>query len=159
MLDDDNYSTRYLSLALDLAGDPSRDSLPLPEPEPEPDEPDELERLPLDLQADAEPLPEEEEPDCKQCREGDVACWHLVGEHTAGEEVEGKPSQGSSLASHPVCLGAVEVDVDRPVPTVVAALPLVLWRMASFKTSSAFLQLSGVGVCARSRLWSPSQGC
>ena len=145
-------------LALDLAGDPSRDPLPLPKLEPEPDESDELEQLPLDLRSDAEPLPEEEEPDHKQCREGDLVHLHLVGECTAGQEVEGKPSWGSSSASHPVCLGAVEVEADGPVLTVVAALPPVLWRIASFKTSSAFLQLSGGGVCARSRLWSPSQG-
>ena len=74
-----------------------------------------------------------------------------------GEEVEGKPSQGSSSASHPVCLGAVEVEADGPVLTVVAALPPVLQRIAYFKTSSAFLWLLGGEVCARSRLWSPSQ--
>ena len=84
---------------------------------------------------------------------------HLVGECAVGEtgeEVGGMPSLGSSPASHPVCLGAVEMEVDGLVLTAVAALPPVLWRMASFNTSSAFLRLLGGGVCARSRLWSPS---
>ena len=75
-----------------------------------------------------------------------------------GEEVEGKSSRGSSSTSHPVGRGAVEVEADGPVLTVVVALPPVLQRMASFKTSSTFLWLSGGGVCARSRLLSPSQG-
>ena len=147
-------------LASDPAGDPSRDPLPLPELEPEPDEPYELKWLPLDLWSDAEPLPEEEEPDCERHGEGDLAHLCLVGEHTAGEEVEGKPSWGSSSASRPVGRGAVEVEVeaDGPVLTVAAALPPVLWRIASFKMYSAFLQLSGGSMWAISRLWSPSQG-
>ena len=49
-------------------------------------------------------------------------------------------------------LDAVEVEADGPVLTVVAALPPVLQRIASFKTSLAFLQLSRGRVCARSRL-------
>ena len=129
-------------LAWDHAGDPSQDPLPLPDLEPEPDEPDELKELRLDPQLDTEPLPEEEEPDCEWHREGDLVHLRLVGECAVGEmgrEVGGMPSWGSSPASHPVCLGAVEVEADRPVLTVAAALPPVLWRMASFNTSLAFL--------------------
>ena len=40
---------RAPALALDLAGDPLQDLLPLPDPELDPDELDELEWLPLDL--------------------------------------------------------------------------------------------------------------
>ena len=42
---------------------------------------------------------------------------------------------GSSSASCLVCMGAVEVEVDRPVLTVAAAVPPVLQRIASFKMS------------------------
>ena len=116
----------------------------------QPNELNELEQLPLDLCSDAELSPEEE-PDHKQCGEGDLAHLRLDGECTAEEEVEGRPSQGSALASFLVCVGAVEVEADRPVLTVVAAPPPVLQRIASFKMSSAFLWLSRGGVCARSR--------
>ena len=111
---------------MDLAGDPSRDPLPLLDLEPEPDEPNELKRLLLDPRSDTEPLPEEEESDCEQHGEGDLACLRLFGKHAVGEEVEGRPSWGSSFASRLVCLGAVEVEADGPVLTVVAALPPVL---------------------------------
>ena len=100
---------------------------------------------------DAELLPEEE-PDCDRGREGDLACLHLDGEHTAEEEVEGRPSQGSASASCLVCMGAVEVEVDGPVPTVAATPPPVLQRIASFKMSLAFLWLLRGGACAKSRL-------
>ena len=149
------------ALALDLAGDPSRDPLPLPdpEPEPEPNKPDELEQLHPDLRSVTEPLPEENKPDCEWHGGGDLVHLHLDGECAAGEEVERRPSWGSSSASRPVSWGAVEVEADGPVLTVAAALPPVLWRMASFNTSLAFLRLSGGRVCVRSRPWIPSQGC
>ena len=86
---------------------------------PEPDELDKLERLPLDLRSDAELSPEEEELDRKWCGEGDLAHLHLDGEHTAEEEVEGRPSHGGvlwHLSSN--CVGAVEVEADGPVLTV-----------------------------------------
>ena len=143
-------------LASDLAGDLSWDPLPLLDLEPEPNKPDELKQLCPDPRSDPEPLPEEEEQDCEQHGEGDLAHLRLVGEHAVGEEVEGMPSQGSSSASHPVCWGAVEVEANGPVLTPVAALPLYCGGWASFNTSSAFLRLSGGGVCMRSRLWSPS---
>ena len=137
-------------LATDPAGDPSWDPLPLPDPEPKTDELDELKQLPLDPCSDAKLSPEEE-PDCEHCGEGDLAHLHLDGEHTAEEEVEGRPSWGSASASFPVCVGAVEVEADGPVLTVAAALPPVLQRIASFKTSLAFLWLS------RGRLWARSR--
>ena len=59
--------------------------------------------------------------------------------------MEGKSSRGSSSTSHLVSRGAVEVEADGPVLTVVVALPPVLWRMASFKMSSTFLRLLGGG--------------
>ena len=139
------------ALAMDPAGDLSWDPPPLPDLEPEPNELDELKRLPLDPHSDAELLPEEE-PDRNRCGEGDLACLHLDGEHTAEEEVEGRPSRGSASASLPICLGAVEVEAGGPVLTAATALPPVLQRIASLKTSSAFLRLSRGGVCARSRL-------
>ena len=123
-------------LAWDHAGDLPQDPLPLPDPAPEPDEPDELEELHLDLRSDTEPLPEEEEPDCEQCGEGDLVHLCLVGEHAAGETGGGV---GGMPASCLVCLGAIEVEADGPVLTAAAALPPVLWRMASFNTSLAFL--------------------
>ena len=58
-------------LASDLAGDPSRDPLPLLDSELDPNELDELERLPFDPHSDAESS-SEEEPDCEHCREGDL---------------------------------------------------------------------------------------
>ena len=48
---------------------------------------------------------------------------------TQEEEVGGMPSLGSSPASRPVCLGAVEVEADGPVLTAVPVLPPVLQRM------------------------------
>ena len=113
-------------LAWDCARDPSQDPLPLPDPESEPDKPDKLKELHLDPQSDTEPLPEEEELDHDWHREGDLTHLHLVGECAVGEEVESMTSQGSSPVSHPVCLGAMEVEVDGPVLTAVAALPPVL---------------------------------
>ena len=67
------------------------------------------------------------------------------------EEVEGRPSRGISSASPLICVGAIEVEVDGPALTVVAAPPPVLWRIASFKMSSAFLWLLSSRVCAISR--------
>ena len=81
-----------------------------------------------------------------------MACLRLDGKHTVEEEVERRPSHGGASVSLPICVGAVEVEVDGPVLTVVVALPPVLRRIASFQTSSAFLQLSRDRVCARSRL-------
>ena len=75
-------------LASDLAGDPSRDPLPLPDSELDSDELNELERLPFDPCPDAESS-SEEQPDCECCGEGDLACLHLDGEQTAEEEVSG----------------------------------------------------------------------
>ena len=49
--------------------------------------------------------------------------------------MEGRPSGGSASVSLPICVGAVEVEADGPVLTVVVALPPVLQRMASFKMS------------------------
>ena len=43
----------------------------------------------------------------------------LVREHDVGEDVDGMSSWGSSPASRPVCAGAVEVEADGPVLTVV----------------------------------------
>ena len=129
-------------LAWDCVGDPSQNPLPLPDPEPEPDKPDELKELHLDLRSDPEPLPEQEELDHEQCGERDLAHLRLVGEwgvDDTGGEVGGMTSLESLPASHPVCLGAVEVEGDGPVLIVAAAFPPVLWRMASFNTSSAFL--------------------
>ena len=149
-------------LAWDHAGDPPRNPPPLPDPEPKPDEPDELEELHLDPQPDLESLPEEEELDCEWHGEGDLAHLHLAGECTMGEtvgEVGGMPSPGHSSASSSVCLGTVEMEAEGPVLTAVGTLPPVLWRIASFNTSSAFLWLSDGGVCVRSRLLSPNHGC
>ena len=54
---------------------------------------------------------------------------------TASEEVEGKPSQGSSSASCPVCLGAVEVEANGPVlPVAAAATSCTMQRISSFNT-------------------------
>ena len=127
------------TLASDLAGDPSWDPLPLPDSEPDPNELDELERLPFDLCPDANSS-SEEESDCEHCGEGDLAHLHLDGEWTAEEEVSGGAS-----ASFSICVGAVEVEVDGPALTVETAPPPVLWMIASFKTSVAFLQLSKDG--------------
>ena len=123
-------------LASDLAGDPLRDPLPLPDSELDPDELNELEQLPFDLCPDADSSLEEES-DCERCGEGDLACLHLDGEWTAEEEV----SRGAS-ASFLICVGAVEVEADRPALTLETAPPPVLWMIASFKTSVAFLWLS-----------------
>ena len=120
-------------LASDLAGDPSWDPLPLPDSELDPDELDELERLPLDLCPDADSSLEEES-DCEHCGEGDLAHLHLDGEWTVEEEV----SRGA-LASFSICVGSVEVEADRPALALETVPPPVLWIIASFKTSVAFL--------------------
>ena len=124
------------ALASDLAGDPLRDPLPLPDSELDPDELDELEQLPFDPCPDADSS-SEEESDCERCREGDLARLHLDGEWTAEEEVSGGAS-----ASFLICVGSVEVEVDGPALTLETVPPPVLWMIASFKTSVAFLQLS-----------------
>ena len=127
----------------DHAGDPPRDPPPLPDLEPEPDEPDDLEELHLDPRHVPEPEPEEEEElNCKQHGEGDLAHLHLVGECATGEmagDIGGMPSLGHSSATHPVCLGAVEVEADEPVLTTTTMLPPVLQKISSFSTSMAFL--------------------
>ena len=101
--------------------------------------------------------PEEEEPDRELCGEGDlgVCAWmeSILQRKKWREDLPG----GVLRASLPICLGAVEVEADRPVLTVAPALPPVLRSIASFKTSSAFLWLSRGRVCARSKLWSPNQ--
>ena len=138
------------ALASDLTGDLPWDPLPLPDPEPNSDELDELDRLSLDPHLDAKLLLEDE-PDCELCREGDLARLYLDGEHTAEEEVRGRPLSGSASASLSICVGAVEVEADRPVLTVVAAPLPVLRMIASFKMSSAFLWLLRGGTCAKPR--------
>ena len=139
-------------LASDPAGDPSQDPLPLPDPEPDPYELDELKQLPLDPCMDAELSPEEDKLDHEWDGEGDLAHLCLVGEHTVEEEEVGGPSQGSASASLLNCVGAVEVEADGSVLPVMATLPPVLWKIASFKMYSAFLQLSGGGGCVKSKL-------
>ena len=64
--------------------------------------------------------------------------------------MEGK--LGGASVSLLICVGDVEVEADRPVLAMVAVLLPVLWRIASFKMSSAFLWLSRGRMCARSRL-------
>ena len=140
------------ALASDLAGDPSQDPLPLPDPELDPDELDELERLPLDSCPDADSS-SEEESDCECCGEGDLACLHLDGEQTAEEEVS-----GGALVSFSICVGSVEVEADRPALALETVPPPVLWIIASFKTSLAFLWFSKDRRHARSMPRSPNQG-
>ena len=146
------------ALASDLAGDLPWDSLPLPDPKLDPNELNELEQLPLDPCPDTELSPEEEEPDCERCGEGDLAHLRLEGEHIADVELEGRPCKWSVSASLDICVGAVEVEADGSVLAVAATPCPVLWMIASFKTSSAFLGLSKDGVWGRFRLWSPIQG-
>ena len=122
------------ALALDLAGDPPWNSLPLPDLEPDPDELNELEQLSLDPHSDAELLPEEE-PDHEHCGERDLARLCLDGEHTA--EMEGRPSKGSASVSLSICMGTVGADADGPALAIAAAPPPVLHMIASFKMSSA----------------------
>ena len=122
------------ALASDLAGDPLWDPLPLPDSELDLDELDELERLPLDSCPDADPS-SEEVSDCEHCGEGDLACLCLEGEQTMEEEVSRE-----ALAFFLICVGSVEVEADGPALTLEAVPPPVLWIMASFKTSLAFLQ-------------------
>ena len=131
------------ALASDLAGDPLQDPLLLPDSELDLDELDELERLPFDLCPDAD-YSSEEESDCEHCGEGDLAHLHLDGEQTAEEEL----SRGAST-SFSICVGAVEVEADGPAFALETAPPPVLWMIASFKTSVAFLQLSKDGRHAR----------
>ena len=130
-------------LASDLAGDPSRDPLPLPDSELDPDELDELERLPFDLRPDADSSSEESQT-VSVAEKGTWVHLHLDGERTAEEEVSGGAS-----ASFSICVGAVEVEADGPALTVETAPPPVLWMIASFKTSVAFLRLSKDGRHAR----------
>ena len=69
----------------------------------------------------------------------------LGEERTTEEEVS-----GGALASFSICVGAVEVEADGPALTLEAVPPPVLWIMASFKTSLAFLRSSKDGRHARS---------
>ena len=136
---------RAPALALDLAGDPLWDPLPLPDRELNPDELDELDRLPLDPCPDAELSLEEEAPDCDCCGEGDLVRLRLEGEHTAGGELGGRPHNGSVSALFETWTGAVEVEVAGITLALLTGPPRVLWMMASFKMSSAFLPLSKDG--------------
>ena len=129
---------RAPALALDLAGDPLQDPLPLPDLELNPDELDELEQLPLDLRPDAK-LSLEEVPDCDRCGEGDLAHLHLEGECTAGGEQAGRPCDGIVSVLFEMWTGAVEVEVAGITLALLTGLPRVLQMMASFKTSLAFL--------------------
>ena len=135
---------RAPTLALDLAGDPLRDPLPLPDPELDPDKLNELERLPLDPRPDAE-LSLEEVPDCDRCGEGDLARLCLEGEHTAGGELGGRPHKGIVSVLFEMWTGAVEVEAAGITLALLTGLPRVLQMMASFKTSSAFLPPSKDG--------------
>ena len=136
---------RAPALASDLARDPLWDPLPLPDPELNPDELDELEQLPLDPRPDAELSLEEEVPDCDRCGEGDLAHLRLEGERTAGGEQGGRPCNGIVSALFETWTGAVEVEVAGMTLALLTGLPRVLWMMASFKTSSAFLPPSKDG--------------
>ena len=136
---------RAPTLALDLAGDSLQDLLPLPDPELDPDELDELEQLPLDPRPDAELLLEEEVPDCDCCGEGNLAHLRLEGEHTAGREQAGRPRDGIVLSLFETWTGDVEVEAAGITLALLTGLPRVLRKMASFKTSSAFLPPSKDG--------------
>ena len=108
------------------------------------------------IRAQMPTLARKEEPDCEQCGEGDLARLRLEESVLWRKNWrEDHPTGGLRHLSE--CVGAVEVEVDGPVPTVAAALPPVLRIIASFKMSSAFLQLSKDGVWWRFRLWSPNQ--
>ena len=87
----------HTALALDLAGDPLRDPLPLPDPELDSDKLDELERLPLDPHPDAELSLEEEVSDCDRCGEGDLAHLRLEGEAYCRWRARRKTSQWKCL--------------------------------------------------------------
>ena len=130
------------ALASDLAGDPLWDPLPLPDPEFDPNELDELDQFPLDPRPDAELSPEEETPDCDRCGEGDLAHLCLEGECAAGGGLGGRPHNGRVLAFFETWTGAVEVEAGRITLALLTGPPRVLQMMASFKMSSAFLQLS-----------------
>ena len=145
------------ALASDVAGDPLWDSLPLLGLELDTDDLDELEWLPLDPPLDAKLSPEEEEPDCKRCGEGDLVHLHLEGERTMDGELGGRPHKGSILESLKIWVGAVEVEADGSVLTVATTPPRVLQMIASFKTSSAFLQLSKDGVWGRLSCEAPAR--
>ena len=143
-IDADHEQTDLMPvLASDLAGDPLQDPLPLPDSELDLDEL-ELERLSLDSCPDADSS-SEEVSDCECCGEGDLAHLHLDGEWTAEEEVS-----GGALASFSVCVGSVEVEADGPALDLETVPPPVLWIIASFKTSGAFLWFSKDGRHARS---------
>ena len=115
------------ALALNLAGDPPWDSLPLPDPEPNSDELEELKRLSLDQCSDAKLSPEEEEPDCERCGEGDLAHLRLDGECTAEEELEGRPPKWECFGiSRDLCGCCGGGCADGPVLAVAAAPPPVL---------------------------------
>ena len=85
------------ALALDLAGDPLQDPLPLPDLELNPNELDELDRLPLEPCPDAKLSPEEEAPDCERCGEGDLVCLCLEGGVCCRQRAGRKTSQWKCL--------------------------------------------------------------
>ena len=114
---------------------------------------DELKQLPLDPCSDAKLSPEEDKLDHEWGGEGDLAHLRLVGECTAEKKKRREDFPGGvlwHLLSN--CVGAGEVEADGSVLPVAATLPLVLWRIASFKMSSAFLRLGGGSVHAISKL-------
>ena len=84
-------------------------------------------------------------PDCDRCGEGDLAHLHLEGERTAGREQGGRPHNGIVSALFEMWTGAVEVEAAGITLTLLTGLPRVLWMMASFKMSSAFLPPSKDG--------------
>ena len=67
------------------------------------------------------------------------------------------PGEFNSVS--PCMLGAVEVEAVGPMFTTVAALPPVLWRMASFSMSSAFLWLLVVECVPDPGYGAPASGC
>ena len=137
---------RAPALASDLARDPLRDLLPLPDPELHPDKLNELEWLPLDPRPDAELSLEEEVPDCDHSGEGDLAHLRLEGERTAGAgSREEDFARELSQTLFETWTGAVEVKAAGITLALLTGLPRVLWMMASFKMSLAFLPPSKDG--------------
>ena len=57
---------------------------------------------------------------------------------------------GVALVSFSICVGSVEVEADGSALALDTVPPPVLWIIASFKTSLAFLQFSKDGRCVRS---------